>query len=481
MPQSFHSLGLSQPLVAQLESLGFVAPTPVQEEAIPALLSGRDLVAQARTGTGKTAAFSLPILESIPQQCRNPRALILTPTRELAQQVCTAVTRFCGREDNVAAVYGGQSIVRQLRQLRQGVGIVVGTPGRVRDLLQRGDLRLEELSWLVLDEADEMLGMGFLEDIEAILEASPEDRQTAFFSATMPRPIRRLADRFLKDPASIALQDEPQGQGNIRQEAFRVPRGWTKAQALQQILAYEDPSSAILFVRTRRGAAELTAQLQGAGHRVDEYHGDLGQSQRERLLERFRDGRLRWIVATDIAARGIHVDDLTHVINVDLPDSPENYVHRIGRTGRAGREGQAISLIAGYEIGRLRGIERLIGQRMDLQDLPSRDAVEARSRDGLRKEVERALEKELHGDVTTIVQELSREHGPEAIAAAALALLHERIKPSLPDLPPPSSYDRGDRGERREPRRSGGYGDRRRSAGRSNDYRPSRPVLRGRH
>ena len=351
----FEGLGLSEELVLHLETLGFTEPTPIQVQAIPHLLAGRDVVGQAQTGTGKTAAFSLPILERIDLDVTAVQALVLTPTRELAMQVTEAIRDLSGissdgpvkvgRSLQVLTVYGGQSIDRQMQRLKRGVHVVVGTPGRILDMLSRGSLKLDKVKWLVLDEADEMLSMGFIQDVEKILDAAPKERQTAFFSATMEASIRKLVSRHLRNPVNVTVEQPKATPKRISQGVYMIPRGWSKARALQPILEMEDPESALIFVRTRQSAAELTSQLQAAGHSVDEYHGNLNQAQRERLLSRFRQCQVRWVVATDIAARGLDVDHLTHVINYDLPDSVESYVHRIGRTGRAGREGTAITLI----------------------------------------------------------------------------------------------------------------------------------------
>ncbi|GAB1538428.1 hypothetical protein NUACC21_10890 [Scytonema sp. NUACC21] len=275
MNLSFLELGLSQERVQQLESMGFTAPTNIQSQAIPHLLSGRDVVGQSQTGTGKTAAFSLPILERLDINQKAVQALILTPTRELAIQVHDAVNEFIGSQGlKVLAIYGGQSIDRQILQLKRGVHIVVGTPGRVIDLLDRGCLKLDRVKWMVLDEADEMLSMGFIDDVEKILSQLPEERQTALFSATMPPSIRQLVNKFLRSPVTITVEQPKAAPNKINQVAYVVPRHWTKAKALQPILEMEDPESALIFVRTRRTAAELTNQLQAAGHSVDEYHGD---------------------------------------------------------------------------------------------------------------------------------------------------------------------------------------------------------------
>lgn len=303
MTLSFHSLGLSEARVRHLEKAGFTSPTPIQAQAIPHLLSGRDVVGLAQTGTGKTAAFSLPMLEQIDLNNHAVQALILTPTRELAVQVYQSIRTFSDdRRLHVLPIYGGQSIDLQIRRLQKGVQVVVGTPGRVLDLLSRGDLKLNKLSWIVLDEADEMLNMGFIQDVEKILAQAPAERQTAFFSATMEPSIRELAAKFLRSPVTINVEQPKAAPAKINQVVYIVPRGWTKARALQPILEMEDPESALIFVRTRKAAAELTRQLQAAGHSVDEYHGDLSQSQRERLLLRFRQRQVRWVVATDIAS-----------------------------------------------------------------------------------------------------------------------------------------------------------------------------------
>ncbi len=313
---------------------------------MPALLEGKDIVGQSQTGTGKTAAFSLPALEIVDANDKGVQALILTPTRELAQQVGQAIQDFTAKEQRVQAltVYGGQSIERQISRLRRGVQIVVGTPGRVIDLLERKELVLDNLKLAILDEADEMLSMGFIDDIKKILRRTPKERQTACLSATMPREIKDLINNFLTDPIYITVKQQEEAPTRIDQHVYMVPRGWQKIKALQPILEIEEPESAIIFVRTKRTASELTSKLQEAGHSVDEYHGNLSQMQRERLVKRFRDGKVKMVVATDIAARGLDVQDLSHVINYDLPDNAETYIHRIGRTGRAGKTGTAIAI-----------------------------------------------------------------------------------------------------------------------------------------
>ncbi|MBV8886465.1 MAG: DEAD/DEAH box helicase [Chroococcidiopsidaceae cyanobacterium CP_BM_RX_35] len=431
MNLSFTNLGLSETRVSQLEKLGFTTPTNIQVQAIPELLAGRDVVGQSQTGTGKTAAFSLPILEQLDATQKGVQALILTPTRELAVQVCAAVSGFVGDQGaRVLAIYGGQAIDRQMFQLKRGVQIVVGTPGRVIDLLDRGSLKLDQVKWLVLDEADEMLSMGFIEDVEKILEAAPTQRQTALFSATMPISIRRLVTRFLRSPVTITVEQPKTAPTKINQVAYLVPRQWTKAKALQPILELEDPESALIFVRTRRTAAELTNQLQAAGHSVDEYHGDLSQQARERLLMRFRNKQVRWVVATDIAARGLDVDQLTHVINYDLPDSLETYVHRIGRTGRAGKEGTAISLVQPLERRKQQQIERHMRQSWKVNSIPTKAQIEARQLQKLQAQVREALAGERLASFLPMVRELEAEYDAHAIAAAALQMAYDQTRPT---------------------------------------------------
>lgn len=434
MTLTFNSLGLSEARVQLLEKLGLTTPTTIQTQAIPQLLAGRDVVGQSQTGTGKTAAFSLPILERIDVNQKDVQALILTPTRELAMQVSDAIRDFkVDRNLWILPVYGGQSIDRQIRRLQQGAQIVVGTPGRVIDLLERGDLKLDKVSWLVLDEADEMLSMGFIQDVEKILESVSEDRQTAFFSATMEPSIWKLVKKFLKSPVTIKVETPKSTPKRIEQRAYMAPRGWSKARALQPILELEDPESAIIFVRTKQAAAELTTFLQAAGHSVDEYHGNLNQAQRERLLQRFRRRQVRWIVATDIAARGLDVDHLTHVINYDLPDNAESYVHRIGRTGRAGREGIAITLIQPIDRRKLRLIERHLRQNFNVLSVPKRSQIEARYIERLQTRVREALAGERVASFLPIVSQLSEEYDAHAIAAAALQLAYDQTRPSWLD------------------------------------------------
>lgn len=430
MTHSFSQLGLSPHRVECLEALDFKKPTPIQAQTIPLLLEGKDMVGQAQTGTGKTAAFALPILERVDPQSDAIQALILTPTRELAVQVRQAIHSFkSDRNLRVLAIYGGQAIDRQIAQLRRGVQVVVGTPGRMLDLLSRGELSLAQVQWFVLDEADEMLNMGFIPDVRKILRQIPKERQTAFFSATMPPEIYKLTKQFLSDPVTVTVEQPKAAPSRINQIAYKVPRVWARPTVLQAVLELENPDSAIIFVRTRRDAANLTQQLQGAGYSADEYHGDLSQGQRERLLGRFRQGQIRWVVATDIAARGIHVDDLTHVINYDLPDSPESYVHRIGRTGRAGNEGTAISLIHPLDLWKLRGIEKHVNQSIPVLPTPTRSQIEAQRIDQLTEEIHDILTGERLASFLPLVSQLGEEYDTSAVAAAALQMAFDRYPP----------------------------------------------------
>jgi ATP-dependent RNA helicase DeaD len=458
MTISFQSLGLSEQFVEQLETLGFASPTHIQTQAIPEMLQGRDIVAQSQTGTGKTAAFSLPILEQIDPDCKSVQALILSPTRELAQQVAQAIEDFSAhRHLHVLTVCGGQAIDRQIRSLQRGVHIVVGTPGRVIDLLERKKLNIDQIKWAVLDEADEMLSMGFIDDVKQILSQSPDTRQTACFSATMPRQIRDLVKQFLNDPVNVTVEQPKAAPARIEQNVYFVPRGWSKTKVLLPIIEMESPQSAIIFVRTKKTASEVMTQLQEAGQSVDEYHGNLSQIQRERLVQRFRDGKIHMIVATDIAARGLDVEHLSHVINYDLPDNAETYIHRIGRTGRAGKEGTAISLVQPIDRRMLSQIERRVRQQLNICQIPDRAQVEGKRLTKLEDQIKEALAGERMASFLPIVRELSPEYDPQAIAAAALQMMYDQNCPawmqsdwevpqiSKTGIPKPSKGDMGSR------------------------------------
>lgn len=427
---TFVELGLRPELLQALTTLGYEEPTPIQLKAIPPLIEGRDLLGQAATGTGKTAAFSLPVLQGLEahRSGRSPVALVLVPTRELAVQVSEALHRY-GKDlgARVLPVYGGAPIVRQLRSLEAGVDVVVATPGRALDLLNRGSLRLDEVATVVLDEADEMLDMGFAEDLEAILDETPEQRQTVLFSATMPRRLDSLARRHLRDPARITIAREraPDGEApRVRQTAYVVPRA-AKPAALGRILDIEAPTAAIVFCRTREEVDTLTETLNGRGYRAEPLHGGMSQEQRDKVMGRLRSGTADLLVATDVAARGLDIEQLTHVVNYDVPSAPESYVHRIGRVGRAGREGVAITLAEPREHRQLKTIEKVAGATISVQTVPTVADLRARRLDLTRA----ALRESLLGDeldrFRVVVETLADEFDLMEVALAAVKLAHE--------------------------------------------------------
>lgn len=424
---TFEELGLSEPILKALGELGYDEPTPVQEQAIPVMISGSDVIAQAQTGTGKTAAFALPIVEQL-EANRIPQALILTPTRELAMQVAEAIYKYGkGRRATVAPVYGGQPIYRQLRALEQGVQVVVGTPGRIMDHMRRGTLALDKIRTVVLDEADEMLDMGFIEDIEFILQQTPAERQTALFSATMPEAVLSLAQRYTRDPQRISIASEQLTVPRTRQVYYEVmPRD--KLDALCRVLDVETPTSAMIFCRTRSEADALGESLQGRGYLAEVIHGDLSQAQRDRVMKRFRDGQAELLVATDVAARGLDIPEVTHVINYDVPTDPEHYVHRIGRTGRAGRSGLAITLITPRERRMLQIIERTSRTRISRQKLPSLADVAQRRREAFREALKDVLAQGDLDPYALMVDEMSEEYDVATLAAAAFKLLLNEVE-----------------------------------------------------
>ncbi|MGI0479549.1 DEAD/DEAH box helicase [Geminocystis sp. CENA526] len=484
MTTSFASLGLSESLLNQLENIGFTTPTKIQTLAIPELILGRDVVGQSQTGTGKTAAYSLPILDRIDRTSKDVQALILTPTRELAQQVAESLKDLIGRDRiYVLTVYGGQSIERQIRFLEKGAQIVVGTPGRIIDLLHRRNLKLDTLKYVVLDEADEMLSMGFIDDVKEILSTTPEGRQTTCFSATMPREIKQLVNEFMKEPVTITGEKPQDTPSRIDQVVYMVPRGWSKVKAIQPILEIEDPQTAIIFVRTKRTASEVTAKLQEAGQSVDEYHGDLSQQQRERLIQRWREGKIKIVVATDIAARGLDVSDLTHVFNFDLPDNSETYIHRIGRTGRAGKEGKAIALVEPSDRRLLRQIERRVNQTIRVEQIPNRSTVEAKRMEKLTEQIKESLAGERLASFLPLIKELHGEYEPSAIAAATLQILYDANCPAWlqqewevppPATPKPNLAGKGGSSGRKYGSRGSGSFERKQGYGGSGSGKPKR-------
>ncbi|WP_130493774.1 DEAD/DEAH box helicase [Motilibacter rhizosphaerae] len=432
----FSDLGLRPELLTALSALGYEEPTPIQREAIPPLLEGADLLGQAATGTGKTAAFALPVLHLLaagPRDGRRPGALVLVPTRELAVQVSEATHKY-GKDlgMRVLPIYGGQPIGHQLRALDRGVDVVVATPGRALDHLSRGTLDLSEVHVVVLDEADEMLDMGFAEDIEALLEAAPEGRQTVLFSATMPVRVEAIARKHQRSPRRIQIERERPTGGEsplVRQVAYVVPRA-AKPAALGRLLDVEAPQAAIVFCRTRDEVDTLTESLNGRGYRAEALHGGLSQEQRDRVVGRLRAGTAELLIATDVAARGLDIDTLTHVVNYDVPSAPEAYVHRIGRVGRAGRAGVAITLAEPREHRMLKTIERVTRATIPVEKVPTVADMRARRLEMTRAAVEEALVEDDLDGFRVVVETLAAEYGLMEIALAAVKLAHEAGGPT---------------------------------------------------
>jgi ATP-dependent RNA helicase DeaD len=434
MNSPFFDLGLSSELAQVLAGLGYEEPTPIQSQSIPPLLAGRDLLGQAATGTGKTAAFALPMLQRVLAAQRkpaHPAALVLVPTRELAIQVAEALHSYGHKLGAVVLpIYGGAEFGRQAQALKRGVHVVVATPGRALDHLRRGTLAMKGLATVVLDEADEMLDMGFAEDIELLLDATPADRQTALFSATLPPRIAAIADRHLRDPVRVLIAREKAEKGTlprVRQTAYIVQRAH-KVAALGRVLDLESPTLALVFARTRTEVDELAEKLRGRGYQVELLHGGLTQDQRDRVMKRVRTGGTDLLVATDVAARGLDVEHLSHVVNFDVPASPESYVHRIGRTGRAGREGVAITLVEPREHRLLRNIESLTKQKIDVATVPTPMDVRARRLDMTRGALRAALEEGELDSYRVVTDALASEFDPLDVAAAAVKLAHQTLQ-----------------------------------------------------
>ncbi|MGH3247206.1 MAG: DEAD/DEAH box helicase [Trebonia sp.] len=478
----FADLALAPELCRALAGLGYEEPTPIQQAAIPPLLDGRDLVGQAATGTGKTAAFALPVLQRILREGGRsaPLALVLVPTRELAVQVSEAMHSY-GHDmgARVVPVYGGQPIGRQLRALDRGADIVVATPGRALDHINRGTLKLSGLEIVVLDEADEMLDMGFAEDIEEILGDTPESRQTALFSATMPPRIDKMVRRHLRNPVRVELGRKESASADallVRQTAYVVPRGHKPA-ALARVLDLEAPTATVVFCRTRDEVDQLTETLNGRGHRAEALHGGMDQQHRDRVMSRLRSQTIDLLVATDVAARGLDIDQLTHVVNYDVPSAPESYVHRIGRVGRAGREGTAITLVEPREHRMLKIIERVTGQPIAVEKLPTVADLRARRLGVMRAALRDSLLKDDLDAFRAVVEPLTEEFDLVEVALAAVKLAHETSGTSqqeeeLPEPEMPSADDR--RGRRKVPGRDAVGRD---SAGRG--QRRGRPATAG--
>ena len=471
-PLLFADLGLSDAVMKAVAAVGYETPSPIQAATIPAMLQGRDVLGQAQTGTGKTGAFALPVLSNIDISATRPQVLVLAPTRELAIQVAEAFQSYSASMPGfrVLPVYGGQPYGQQLSALRRGVHVVVGTPGRVIDHLDRGTLDLSELKTLVLDEADEMLRMGFIDDVEAVLKKLPETRQVALFSATMPSQIRRIAQTYLRDPVEVTIASKTTTSANIRQRYWWVS-GMHKLDALTRILEVEPFDAMIVFARTKAGTEELAEKLQARGLAAAAINGDMQQAAREKTIQQLKDGKLDILVATDVAARGLDVERISHVLNYDIPYDTESYVHRIGRTGRAGRTGDAILFVTPREKGMLRAIERATRQPIEEMQLPSVEAVNDRRVEKFLARITDTLASGRAGEFRALIERYEREQNVPAVdIAAALAQLVQGDTPLLlsqertPREARPArseTYGNAPRREREErPRRDEGHGER---------------------
>ncbi len=456
---TFDELGLSPEVLQAVQQVGYETPSPIQAKSIPYLLEGEDLLGQAQTGTGKTAAFALPLLSRIDVSLRHPQLLVLAPTRELAIQVAEAFQTYarCLKDFHVLPIYGGQGYDLQLRQLKRGVQVIVGTPGRVMDHIRRGTLKLGSLKMLVLDEADEMLRMGFIDDIEWILQHTPDTRQTALFSATMPEVIRKVARRHLRNPKEVKIANKTATAPTIRQRYWQVS-GMHKLDALTRILEVEEFEAMLVFVRTKTSTVDLAEKLSARGYACDALNGDIPQAQRERTVERLKRGKLDILVATDVAARGLDVERISHVCNYDIPYDAESYVHRIGRTGRAGRTGDAILFVAPRERRMLKTIERVTRQPIETMEIPSAIDINQHRITRFKQQISDAIDNENLDLFIRMVNELKEEKDLDPInIAAALAQITQNGKPFLlnekepkPRAPRPERErsPRGERGER---------------------------------
>jgi ATP-dependent RNA helicase DeaD len=430
---AFDQLALNKPLLAVLSEVGYEAPSPIQAQTIPLILQGKDVLGQAQTGTGKTAAFALPLLSRLDLKQRDPQVLVLAPTRELAIQVAEAFQKYASRMKgfHVIPIYGGQDYRGQIHALQRGVHVVVGTPGRVMDHMRRGTLKLEKLSALVLDEADEMLRMGFIDDVEWILEQTPPRRQIALFSATMPQQIRRIATRYLNEPEQITIKSKTTTVDTIRQRFWPVS-GVHKLDALTRILEAEPFHAMIVFVRTKIATSELSEKLEARGYATAPLNGDIAQTQRERTISQLKNGKLDIIVATDVAARGLDVERVSHVINYDIPYDTEAYVHRIGRTGRAGRQGDAILFVAPREKRLLSAIEKATRKKIEIMELPTTELINDKRIAKFKQRITDTLATEDLGFFSQLIEQYQHEHNvPAEEVAAALAQLLQGSTPFL--------------------------------------------------
>jgi len=479
---TFADFSLPETLLKALAGVGYETPSPIQAATIPSLMEGRDVLGQAQTGTGKTAAFALPALANTDLSAKKPQVLVLAPTRELAIQVAEAFQKYATHLPgfHILPIYGGQGYAAQLSALKRGVHVIVGTPGRVIDHLERGSLDLSELRTLVLDEADEMLRMGFIDDVESVLKKTPDTRQVALFSATMPAPIKRIAQTYLNNPVEVAIKAKTTTAANIRQRYWSVS-GVHKLDALTRILEAEPFDAMIIFARTKLGTEELAGKLSARGLAAAAINGDLDQKQREKTIQQLKDRRIDVLVATDVAARGLDVERISHVLNYDIPYDTESYVHRIGRTGRAGRAGEAILFVTPRERGMLRAIERATRQPIEAMELPSVETVNARRVSKFLDKITEALDSPDLGFFRDLVERYEREHDvPAAEIAAALAKVVQGTTPMLLEPPKKSERPARERPERAErpPRRTHDEGEQRpRRAPRAESDGPRQPEV----
>ncbi len=450
----FSDLPLAPPILQAVEKAGYETPSPIQEKAIPPLLEGSDLLGVAQTGTGKTAAFALPLLSRIDESVKAPQILCLTPTRELALQVAEAIEGYAENlpKLRVVPVYGGTGYGDQIREFKRGAQVVVGTPGRIMDHIEKGYLKLNSLQALVLDEADEMLSMGFIDDIDWILEHTPDERQTALFSATMPKPIRKLAEKHMRDPIEITIKVKAENSPNIRQRFIKV-RQYEKRDMLLRLLEIERFDAMLVFARTKNATMEIAEGLQGRGYAAEPLNGDMPQNLREKTVDRLKRGKINVLVATDVAARGLDVDRISHVLNYDAPFDLESYTHRIGRTGRAGREGDAIIFVTGKEMRMLKAIERTLKVPCDQYAFPTLEEMNERREEEFFAKLEDGLKGDL-ADYRKALQRFVEESGKDTLdVAAALAFMEAGKKglryENMP-TPRPRKSRREDRPERKE-------------------------------
>lgn len=451
----FDNLGLPEPILRAVRSVGYENPSPIQAQCIPVLLEGNDIIGQAQTGTGKTAAFALPLLSRIDSKSKHPQLLVLTPTRELALQVAEACQSYAKHLNNfhVLPIYGGSSYSTQLRQLKRGVQVIVGTPGRVMDHMRKGTLKLDDLQALVLDEADEMLRMGFIDDVEWVLSHTNDDCQIALFSATMPKPIRKVASQYLTDPVEIKIEAKTNTASTIKQRFLAINHR-EKLDAMTRILESEDFEGVIVFVRTKTATVELADKLNARGFAAEALNGDIPQDRREKIVSKLKKGTVDLLVATDVAARGLDVDRISHVINYDIPTDTESYIHRIGRTGRAGREGAAILFVTPRERRLLKAIEQAAGKSIDKMHLPGIKEVNASRIARFKQNVVKTLENNGLDNYRSIINELINEQDLDSNdVAAALAYLLQGDQPLLLDEPAPERKGKKDTPRESKPKR----------------------------